>query len=421
MAILIGAIADDFTGATDLAGTLVNQGMRVTQVIGVPDEHTEVGDAQAVVVALKSRTNPVGEAVDWSLAAARWLNGKGTKQIFFKYCSTFDSTPHGNIGPVSDALLDILKSDFALVCPAFPTNGRSVYKGYLFVGDLLLSDSSMQDHPLTPMRDSSLIRLMSAQSERSAGLIDIGTVRRGAAAVKQRIEELRAGGVGYGVVDAITDEDLETIGEAAAGHALVTGGSAVATGLPENFRRQGILEAPGRPGLPAVEGRSVVMAGSCSQATRQQIAQVTGIWPNRRIDVDAVAAGEDVAGQLTAWAIRQAADKPVLIYASSDPQEVAKIQGRHGVEKAGAMVERVMGRIARGLADNGFNRIVVAGGETSGAIVSALGVRTIRIGPEIDPGVPWTESLGGRHLALALKSGNFGSKDFFVKAFEMLG
>ena len=420
MALLIGAIADDFTGATDLAVTLVNQGMRVTQVIGVPDENTDVGDAQAVVVALKSRTNPVGEAVEWSLAALDWLNTLGVKQIFFKYCSTFDSTSQGNIGPVSDALLEKLGSEFAVVCPAFPVNGRTVYKGHLFVGELLLSDSSLKDHPLTPMRDASIVRLMSAQTKRPVGLIDLDTVRKGAAAVSERIGYLKEEKVNYGVIDAVNDDDLRIIGEAVAGHALVTGASAVAMELPNNFRRLGILDAPEKPVLPKVKGRPVVFAGSCSQATRQQIAYVKERWPNRKIDADAIAAGEDVGGRLIDWAVRQPEDSPVLIYSSADPEEVAATQKRYGVEAAGQMIERTMGQIATGVAEQGFNRIIVAGGETSGAVVSSLQLRTLRIGPEIDPGVPWTESLGDRHLALALKSGNFGSEDFFVKAFEVL-
>jgi len=421
MAILIGAIADDFTGATDLAITLVNQGMRVTQVIGIPDEQTDAGDAQAVIVALKSRTIPAAKAVDLSLAALNWLRSKGAKQIFFKYCSTFDSSWRGNIGPVADALLEKLGSDFAFVCPAFPTNGRSVYKGYLFVGDLLLSDSPMKDHPLTPMRDSSLLRLMGEQSERTVGLIDIGTVRGGTHAVKQRIEALKTERVSYGVVDAIDDKDLRVIGEAAAGHALVTGGSAVSLGLPDNFRKLGMLGAPETPETPVIGGRSLVLAGSCSLATRRQIAKVKGIWPNRKIEVDAIATGRDVAAELIEWAADQPTETPVLIYASADPDEVSEIQNRHGVDEAGAMIERVMGRISVGLVAQGFKRIVIAGGETSGAVVSALGIKTLRIGPEIDPGVPWTESFDQQHLALALKSGNFGSEGFFARAFEVFG
>ncbi len=363
----------------------------------------------------------VKQAIDSALAALRWLQANSAQQTFFKYCSTFDSTSQGNIGPVADALLKNLESDFTLVCPAFPTNGRSIYRGYLFVGDILLSDSSMKDHPLTPMRDSSLVRLMSEQSERTVGLIDINTVRQGPLAIQRQIEKLKTEHVSYGVIDAITDADLKTIGQVAADHELVTGGSAVAMGLPDNFRKKGILTAPITARLLFVGGRSVVLAGSCSQATRRQIAYVRKHWPARKINVDAVVAGEDVAANLIGWASNQSAHTPVLIFAaSSDPDEMAEIQRRYGVDEAGALVEKVMGQIVVGLANNGFSRIIVAGGETSGAVVSSLQVKALRIGPEIDPDVPWTESLGERHLALALKSGNFGGEDFFTKAFEVL-
>ena len=420
MTVLLGAIADDFTGATDLASTLVKAGMRVTQVIGVPDGATEIGDVQAVVVALKSRTNAAAEAVAWSLAALAWLRQQGAQQIVFKYCSTFDSTRSGNIGPVADALLDALHGDFAFVCPAFPQNGRTVYRGHLFVGDELLSESPMKDHPLTPMRDSNLPRLMAAQSSCKVGLIDIERVRAGVDAIRAAVNELRSQDVSYAVIDALEDADLRRIGAAAADHALVTGGSAVALALPNNFRAQGKLEAPLSPELPAMRGRAVVFAGSCSRATRRQIAVVRERWPTLKLDVDRIANGEDVVGAVVSWAGRQDPALPILIYASSDPDEVSAIQQCYGVKQSGALIEQCLAAIARALVAVGFDRIVVAGGETSGAVVSALQIRALRIGPEIDPGVPWTQSLGNPIVALALKSGNFGAEDFFVKAFEVL-
>jgi 3-dehydrotetronate 4-kinase len=420
MTVLLGAIADDFTGATDLANTLVKAGMRVTQAIGVPDSATEIGDAQAVVVALKSRTNTADEAVAWSLAALAWLRRQGTQQIVFKYCSTFDSTSSGNIGPVADVLLDALHSDFAFVCPAFPQNGRSVYRGHLFVGDELLAESPMKDHPLTPMRDSNLLRLMAAQSSRKVGLINIERVRAGVEAIRAAVQELRSRDVTYAVIDALDDADLRRIGAAAVDHALVTGSSAVALALPENFRAQGKLEAPLSPELPAMRGRAVVFAGSCSGATRRQIAAVRERWPVLKLDVDRIANGEDIVGAVVSWSGRQDPTIPVLIYSSADPDEVSAIQQRYGVKQSGAMIEQSMAAIARQLVDDGFDRIVVAGGETSGAVVSALQIRALSIGPEIDPGVPWTQSLGNPPLALALKSGNFGAEDFFLKAFEVL-
>ena len=420
MAVLLGAIADDFTGATDLANTLVGQGMHAVQVIGVPDAPVDLGDAEAVVVALKSRTAPVADAVADALAALEWLRGLGAEQIFFKYCSTFDSTADGNIGPVADALIDALDDDFALVCPAFPANDRSVYMGHLFVGGLLLEESSMKDHPLTPMRDSQLVRLMSAQSKKRVGLLPYPVVSAGVEATRDAIAGLRVEGVSYGVADALTDKDLLTLGAAASDHRLITGGSGLALGLPGNFRRRGLLGEPRPAELPDASGPALVLAGSCSQATRGQVAYACDQWPHLKLDVDRLAAGEPVAAEAIAWARNQAPGTPLLVYASADPEEVATTQARHGRERAGLLVEAAFGSIARELVEAGWRRLVVAGGETSGAVVSALGVRALRIGPEIDPGVPWTETLDDPHLALALKSGNFGARDFFVKALAML-
>jgi len=420
MSLLLGAIADDFTGATDLANTLVKQGMRVTQVIGVPDENTQIGDAEAVIVALKSRTVAVDRAVSESLAALRWLEARGALQFFFKYCSTFDSTPAGNIGPVADALMQALQCDFAFLCPAFPTNNRTIYKGHLFVGDLLLSESPMKDHPLTPMRDANLMRLMNAQSGNRSGLIPLQQVRQGTDGITTAVEELKSHGYSYGVIDAVSDDDLMTIGSAAAGHKLITGGSGVALGLPANFHIQEQSAEAAAATLPKVYGRELVLAGSCSAATRKQITAVHKLWPSRKIDVDAIAAGKDVVAALVDWAEAQDSATPTLIYSSSDPDEVTHIQQRHGVDAAGAMVEKVMGDLALRLVSCGFTRLVVAGGETSGAVVSALDIRALRIGPEIDPGVPWTEALGDPGIALALKSGNFGGEYFFTKSFGML-
>lgn len=420
MAVLLGCIADDFTGATDLANTLVKRGMRTVQTIGVPDADNGIGDADAVVVALKSRTSPVADAVTSSLAALEWLRGLGAQQFFFKYCSTFDSTPDGNIGPVADALLDALGADFALVCPAFPENGRTVCQGELFVGDQLLAESSMKDHPLTPMRDSNLVGLMGAQSQRPVGLVPHTTVDAGVEATAAAFESLRSAGKSYAVVDALTDSHLEIIGEAASAHRLVTGGSGVALGLPENFRRSHLLGPAASSAAPAVKGRAAVLAGSCSEATRRQIGIARRIWPHQKLDAHRIAAGDPVVEQLLSWANEQKDDNPVLIYTSAEPEEVKAIQDQYGRQRAGEMFENAFARIAEGLVANGVRRIIVAGGETAGAVVSALKVRRLRIAAEIDPGVPWTETLDEPRLALALKSGNFGSEDFFCKAMSML-
>lgn len=421
MTAVLGAIADDFTGATDLASTWARQGLLVVQTIGIPDDATVAEGADAIVVALKSRTAPADEAVAESLAAHRWLKSVGVRQIVFKYCSTFDSTPMGNIGPVADALLEEVGERFTVVCPAFPTNGRTVYQGHLFVGCQLLSDSPMRHHPLTPMRDSSLIRLMEAQTGHPVGLIPLAVVRSGAASIAECIADLRAQGVVYAVADALSDDDLLTIGVAIKDLPLVTGGSGIGMGLPQNFRDDGLLARPATPWVPQVSGRELVLAGSCSVATRAQLADVTDEWPSRKITTDDLSAGPEFVDQLVQWARDNSISSPIVVYASATPEELQESQARYGTLEAGRRVEEILSALAMRLQKEGFNRIVVAGGETSGAVSLALGVKTLRIGAEIAPGVPWCEVVGSeRPLAVALKSGNFGGPTFFRDAFGML-
>ncbi|MCO7613493.1 four-carbon acid sugar kinase family protein [Pseudomonas chlororaphis] len=417
---LLGCIADDFTGATDLANMLVRGGMRTVQSIGIPSAEVAAGlDADAVVIALKSRTTPVGEAVAESLAALQWLREQGCEQIFFKYCSTFDSTAAGNIGQVSEALLKALGSDFTLACPAFPENGRTIFRGHLFVQDQLLNESGMQHHPLTPMTDANLVRVLQAQTALPVGLLRYHSVAQGVDAVRAKIAELRQKGVAMAIADALSDADLYTLGAACADLPLLTGGSGLALGLPENFRRAGKLRDLDAANLPAVAGREVVLAGSASAATNAQVdAWLEAERPALRIDPLALAAGESVVAQALAFV--QAQQDTVLIYATSTPEQVKAVQRQLGVERAGALVENALGEIAQGLRDNGVRRFVVAGGETSGAVVKALGIRLLQIGAQIDPGVPATVSSGGEPLALALKSGNFGGRDFFAKALRQL-
>jgi uncharacterized protein YgbK (DUF1537 family) len=421
MSVLLGAIADDFTGATDLCNTLVRQGMRTVQLIDVPEPATEVADAEAVVVALKSRTIPAAQAIEKSLAALAWLQRAGARQILFKYCSTFDSTDNGNIGPVAEALMGALGTDFTLFCPAFPENGRTIYRGYLFVGDMLLSESGMRDHPLTPMRDPSLVRVLQRQSCGRVGLVPVAAVTRGTEAIEAAFAELRRQGFQHTIVDAIEDRHLEAIGAAAADFKLITGGSGIALGLPKNFRRQGLLgESGGADLLPVIKGAAVVLSGSCSPATVAQVVHMRERAPVFSIDPVAVAEGRAVAQEALDWAIPLLGDNPVLISATAPPEAVAVVHRRLGREAAGALVEETLAGIARGLAAKGARRFVIAGGETAGAIVQALGVTGLRIGRQIDPGVPWTISLGEPSLALALKSGNFGAPDFFMRAFSVL-
>jgi 3-dehydrotetronate 4-kinase len=417
--LLLGCIADDFTGATDLANNLVRSGMRAVQTIGVPGGPLEVA-ADAVVVALKTRTCPPAEAEQQSLEALRWLQAQGARQIYFKYCSTFDSTAQGNIGPVTEALMKALGTDFTIATPAFPDNQRTVFKGYLFVGDMLLSESGMRDHPLTPMTDSNLVRVLQAQCQRKVGLIDYRTVAAGPGAIAQRIADLRGEGVAIAVVDSLSNEDLVRLGPALKDLPLVTAGSGVAIGLPANF---GIDASEGASRLPSGLGAKAVVAGSCSQATNRQVrAFISAGGPALAIDPLRLAAGEDLVTQALAWARPLLARGPVLVYSTAEPKAVKSVQGRLGVEQAGAMVERAIAAIARGLVDLGVRQLVVAGGETSGACVQALGVRQLQIGPQIDPGVPWCwgRDGAGHHLHMALKSGNFGAEDFFSKAFTLL-
>ena len=421
MSLLLGCIADDFTGATDLAGTLVRAGMRTVQMIDVPAPGTVLDDVDAIVIALKSRTIPPAEAIEKSLAALEWLRANGCQQYFFKYCSTFDSTDEGNIGPVGEALLAALDSDFTIACPAFPRNNRTICKGYLFAGDVLLNESGMQDHPLTPMRDPNLVRVLDRQTQGAVGLVDYDTVRRGAIETRAAFDTLRADGKSFAIVDALDEDDLMKIGEACADMKLITGGSGIAIGLPENFRRGGLLEAGiTADSMPKIDGYAAVLSGSCSRATNAQVALMAETCPSFQIDPLALAKGDDVASAAIDWATPKLADGPVLIYATAEPDAVRQIQAQLGVDEAGALVENAMATIARGLVDAGVWRLIVAGGETSGAVVGALNVPGLRIGPEIDPGVPWTASLGDPELLLALKSGNFGTPDFFTKALGML-
>jgi uncharacterized protein YgbK (DUF1537 family) len=419
---LLGAIADDFTGATDLCSMLVRGGMRTVQLIGVPGADDPPPDADAVVVALKSRTAPVREAVQQSLAALDWLRHAGCRQFFFKYCSTFDSTDLGNIGPVADALIAALGCGFALANPAFPTNARTVYLGHLFVGGALLNESGMEHHPLTPMTDANLVRVLGRQTDGTVGLVPYATVERGAMAIRDAMTVLKESGRRYAIVDAVNDAHLLAIGEAAAEHALITGGSGIAMGLPENFRRAGLLSAEtDATALPDVSGPAAVLAGSCSRATLAQLGHARGSLPVFQLDPLATPDAAQLSAAALDWARDKLSGTPIVIAASAPPDKVAQVQQKLGRDAAGALIEDAMARIAAGIVERGARRIVVAGGETAGAVAQRLGVRRLRIGGEIDPGVPWTYATGdGEPLLLALKSGNFGAADFFVKAFRLL-
>ncbi|MDF0605858.1 four-carbon acid sugar kinase family protein [Neisseriaceae bacterium TC5R-5] len=413
---ILGVIADDFTGATDIASMLVRGGMRTIQVIGVPQG--PLPPADAVVIALKSRTTPAAEAIAESLAALACLRKHGAKQIFFKYCSTFDSTAAGNIGPVAEALLAALGSDLSIACPAFPENGRTIYRGHLFVGDQLLSDSGMRQHPLTPMTESNLVKVLQQQSSGQVGLLPYSTVAQGVAAIQAGYQQLRHNGVRLAIVDAISDQDLQDIANASVDLPLLTGGSGIALGLPAAYAAKGWLRPSANADqLDPLTGPAAVLSGSCSLATNAQVQHwLTAGRPAFRIQPQALAADAAVAAQALAWASTQT--QAVLIYATTSPAEVQAIQAELGVAAAGELVERCLAEIAIGLVAAGIQRLVVAGGETSGAVVQALQVNQLRIGAAIAPGVPWTQAAD-RPLLLALKSGNFGTVDFFSHALQL--
>jgi len=417
----LGCIADDFTGATDLANNLVRAGMRVVQTIGVPDRDSAI-DADAIVVALKSRTIAPAEAVAQSIEALRWLRARGPAQIYFKVCSTFDSTDRGNIGPVAEALMAELGCRFAIACPAFPANQRTVFQGHLFVGDVLLSESGMRDHPLTPMHDSNLVRVLQRQSQAKVGLIGFASVNEGEGAIRARMQELQAQGVGLAIVDAVSDRDLMTMGRAFADLPLLVAGSGVAIGLPQNL---GIAPSEAAAALPPASGLRAIVSGSCSVATNAQVLHfLRSGGAGYAIDPMAIAAGRDVTSEALSWAKSRVASGLVLVYATAEPARVKALQAELGADRAGEMVEGTLSAIARGLVRNGVRQLVVAGGETAGACVQALGISRMRVGRQIDPGVPWChaecEMADGSGVHLALKSGNFGSVDFFSKAFAAL-
>jgi len=429
MSLLLGCIADDFTGATDLANNLVRAGMRVVQTIGVPSSPLPA-DCNAVVVALKSRTIAPNDAVAQSLEALAWLQEQHVQQIYFKYCSTFDSwysgDVRGNIGPVTEALMDALHCAFTIATPAFPDNQRTVCKGHLFVGDVLLSDSGMKNHPLTPMRDANLVTVLQAQCQRKVGLIDYRTVARGAAAVTAHIAELQAQGVGIAVVDALSNEDLYRLGPALKDMRLLTAGSGVAIALPANW---GIAPSPKSAQLPPALGYKAFVSGSCSSATQGQVAHflqhhATQAWQIHPLSWATHATASEIAQPVLQWAEQHLQQGPVLVYSTADAAGVQAAQAQLGQQAAGERMEQVLAHIAQGLVRLGVGQLVIAGGETSGACVQALHISQMHIGAQIDPGVPWchahSPSAPASGLHLTLKSGNFGTPDFFTKAFQSL-
>jgi 3-dehydrotetronate 4-kinase len=421
MPLLLGAVADDYTGASDLANTLTRNGLSTIQTIGVPAAGFDVGDVEAVVVALKIRSVEASRAVEAASAAHDWLAARGARHVMYKICSTFDSTDAGNIGPVAEALRGRAGGGCVLVTPAFPETGRTVYLGRLFVGDALLHESPLKDHPLNPMRDSNLVSVLQRQSKAPVGLIDLSTVARGGRAVGARLRELEGQGCGAAIVDAVFERDLEAIGEAAACEAFSVGASGIGLGLARALARQR-GERTGGAALEPVGGLAAVLAGSCSRATLEQIAAAEGEMPVLRLSAEALVGGNGEVARALDWAHVRLAQGPIVIASSAEPADVAALQARHGRGSASHAIERALAEIAAGLVAAGVRRLVVAGGETSGAAVDRLGVAAFRLGPEIAPGVPLMRTRGrdGGELQMALKSGNFGGRDFFARALGMM-
>jgi uncharacterized protein YgbK (DUF1537 family) len=420
----LGCIADDYTGASDLANTLTRQGLRTVQTIGVPSDDLKLPEVDAVVVSLKSRSIEAGEAVARSRDAEKWLRSRGAGHVLFKICSTFDSTDAGNIGPVMDALRADCGEKIVLVTPAFPETGRTVYQGNLFVGLVPLNESPLKDHPLNPMHDSNLVRVLARQSKTKVGLINLATLTRGADAVRARLAELAGQGIGATVIDAVFDNDLETIGAVAAGHRLSVGASGIGLGLARALVKSGKARAAGSNAITraAVGGPAACLAGSCSQATLQQIAKAEAVMPVLHLDPDRIVAGKEEARRAVAWAVERISSGPVLIASSAAPEEVAALQSRHGRSTAGHAIEQAMADIAEGLVGAGVRRLVVAGGETSGAAVDRLRIPGFLVGEEIAAGVPVLRAVGTQNgdMLLALKSGNFGGPEFFSDALALM-
>ena len=414
---LLGCIADDFTGASDLANTLAKGGMEVVQFVGTPDRPPPAG-CEAGVIALKTRSIPARKAIEESLRAFHWLREQGCRQLFFKYCSTFDSTPAGNIGPVAEALLDAVEARAAIVCPAFPATGRSVFMGHLFVNDRLLNESGMERHPLNPMTDPDIRRWLARQSASAPGFVAYSEVRQGPQAIRAAIEREALSDRRLIVVDAVGNDDLMAIGVAVADDPLVTGGSGIASGLPDNFRRRGLLAGSGAHFTPA-KGLGVVLSGSCSDVSRDQVKAYLFEHPGLAIDPATLFRSKTAVDDAFTFVLRHFEQSPI-VYSTAEPDAVRTAQERLGGPEVAAAVERFFGELALRLVDAGATRLVVGGGETSGAVVAALGIERLKIGPEIAPGVPALAAEGRHDLRLALKSGNFGLVGFFHEALQVL-
>ncbi|MGO6882146.1 four-carbon acid sugar kinase family protein (plasmid) [Rhizobium ruizarguesonis] len=425
MAILLGSIADDYTGASDLANTLTKNGLRTVQTVGIPDPSLALPDVDAVVISLKIRSVPASDAVAAAASAERWLRQRGAGHVLYKICSTFDSTDAGNIGPVTEALSDAAGGGVVLVTPAFPETGRTVYLGHLFVGGQPLNESPLKDHPLNPMHDANLVRVLTRQSRNAVGLVDLTTIAAGPGAVKARLDAFRTAGITAVIADAIFERDLETLGEVALETPVSTGASGLGLGLARALVRSGRISSGGATTTDAIRpvgGLSAVVAGSCSKATLHQLDIAERSMPVLRLDPEQLLAGPDEIAAAISWAGDRISAGPVVIAASAAPETVSRLQLLYGREASGHAIETATSIITAELVERGVRRLVVAGGETSGAAVDRLAIPAFLIGPEIAPGVPVLRTVGNAQgdMLLALKSGNFGGDDFFTAALAMM-
>ena len=420
--IALGCIGDDYTGSSDLANALTRAGLRTIQTVGVPDDDLELPDVDAVVIALKTRSVPADEAVAMTLPAHAWLAARGVRHLMFKICSTFDSTDSGNIGPVMDALGSAADAPLGLVNSAFPEARRTIYRGNLFVGDLPLNESPLRDHPLNPMRDANLVRVLGRQSRARIGLIGLEDVEAGAVAIQSRIDALAATGHGAAIVDSVFDRQLVDIGRVALGMRLSVGASGLGIGLAKALIEQGptlgsTAATPARP----ITGPIAILSGSCSEATLDQVAAADAWAQVLRLDAQKLLCDPGEIQRVVDWA-KARLSAPILIASSAPPDSVQALQARHGVEASGRAIEDAMASIATELVAAGVRRLIVAGGETSGAVINRLGLRAFSIGAEIAPGVPVLRTIesGGPEMVLALKSGNFGARTFFADALRWM-
>ena len=421
MPIKLGCIADDFTGATDLANMLVKGGLKTIQLLGTPRKSDVVPSVDAVIIALKTRTIPVEEAIEQSLRALNWLKSAGAEKFFFKYCSTFDSTDDGNIGQVIDALMADLETPFTIACPAFPETERTIFKGHLFVRDKLLSDSPMRYHPLTPMTDSNLVSTLSRQTSQKVGLVQYTDILGGPSEIRKAFDQLRKEDVAIAITDVLNNEHLYFLGKAVKDFKLITGGSGIALGLPSQLKsRNNHKEKITAHKLPKVLGKELILSGSCSEMTLAQVNEFSKKYRTLKLNPIELAESNSSLDNAVDWVIQAKGEEPILVYASAPPDAVNEAQKRLGRDLASSTVENALAKIASAAVQNGFHRIVVAGGETAGAVVSNLGIKGIIIGEQIDPGVPTTVSIGNPSIGLVLKSGNFGSADFFEKALKVM-